>query len=457
MVAPKLSIFRACDIRGLVGESITEDEVFSLGLAIGSQVLLQGENTIILARDGRISGPQFTKVLKTALLASGCDVIDIGMVPTPLMYYATCRSGITSGVMITASHNPPDYNGFKIVIAGEALYEEKLLSLRDRAVKQEFFTGDGQVKYQSFASLYIDDIASRFRCKRKLKVAIDCGNGATAIIAPLLFRALGHEVVPLFAEVDGSFPNHYPNPSDPQNLQKLRETVIADKCDIGLAFDGDGDRLGIIDSNGKIIWPDRVLGLFAIELLARKPGSTIIYDIKSSKNLAGIIKENNGVPVLWKTGHSLIKAKMRSEQAELAGEMSGHFFFQDGWYGFDDGLYAGARLLNILAANEATTAEVFAQIPDSVNTPELTLSVPDEDKFYIMQLLKQNCSFQGAEIIAIDGIRVDYPFGWGLVRASNSMPNLTFRFEADNVPGLLKIQAIFKQEISPLLTEELPF
>lgn len=445
------SIFRAYDIRGIVDEELTPATIYTIGLAIGSENRAQGENKIVVARDGRLSGPTLIKALSEGLQASGCDVIDIGMVPTPLLYFATNTLDTRSGVMLTGSHNPSNYNGLKIVINGETLSEQRIQALYQRIQQNDFNKGDGTLtQYTTIISEYIQRITSDVKLKKSLRVVIDCGNGVAGAVAPQLLRALGCEVFELFCEVDGKFPNHHPDPSIPENLNDLINAVREERAEIGLAFDGDADRLGVVTNEGEIIWPDRQLMLYAIDVLSRNPGATIIYDIKSTSHLENVIKEHGGQPLMWKTGHSLVKAKLRETGALLAGEMSGHTFFKERWFGFDDGMYTAARLLEILSASENSSSEIFAEIPNSVNTPELKLPIAEERKFIFMDKFKQQAKFAEAKITTIDGLRADFVDGWGLVRPSNTSPYLILRFEAVDEDGLKRIQALFREQLLAL-------
>lgn len=438
-------IFRAYDIRGVVGETLTEESVYLIGKAFGSLVRERGESQVTVARDGRYSGPALLQALSDGILSTGCDVIDLGMVPTPVLYYAAHQSEQHSGVMLTGSHNPSEYNGLKMVLSGVTLTEQQIKGLYDRVVAQNFVSGQGARKEINVTEQYINDLLGSVQLKRPLKIVIDAGNGVTGEIAPKIFRALGCEVHELFCAIDGHFPNHHADPSQPENLHDLIQAVHELQADVGLAFDGDGDRLGVVTSKGQIIWPDRMLMLFAQALLEECPQAKIIYDVKCTNHLATTIRAQNGEPIMWKTGHSLIKAKMAETKAQLAGEMSGHFFFKDRWFGFDDALYAGARLLEILARKESDSDSVFAAIPNSVNTPELKVMVSDEEKFELMQQLIDNASFaDAAEIMTIDGLRVNFADGWGLVRPSNTTPYLILRFEALNEAILEDIKVVFR-------------
>ncbi|NIP72670.1 MAG: phosphomannomutase/phosphoglucomutase [Gammaproteobacteria bacterium] len=446
------SIFRAYDIRGIVGDTLTADIVYDIGRAIGSEACEKGQQKIVVGRDGRLSGPELSAALIKGLTAVGCDVADVGQVPTPVLYFATEYLGTGSGAMLTGSHNPANYNGLKIMLRGETLYGDGIQALRSRVQSANLTSGEGSAQSVDVAMSYIDRITSDVRLARPLKVAVDCGNGVTGELAPQLLRALGCEVVELYCEVDGTFPNHHPDPGKPENLIALTRAVTGQGADIGVAFDGDGDRIGVVDSGGKIIWPDRLLMLLAQDLLLRQPGAQIIYDVKSSRHLEQVIQSHGGQPLMWKTGHSLIKAKMRETGALLAGEMSGHIFFKERWFGFDDALYACARLLEVVSADERPSAKLFAELPESVSTPELNVGTAEGQHFKIMEQLVTDPGFPGAKLITIDGLRVEFEDGWGLVRASNTTPSLVLRFEADDAEALRRIQDAFRarlQRIDP--------
>lgn len=442
------SIFRSYDIRGVVGTALTEDNVFLIGKAIATLVLEGGENQLTVARDGRVSSPMLVKALMAGIRSTGCKVKNIGMVPTPLLYFATHIFAQHSGVMLTGSHNPSNYNGVKIVIKGKALSENGIQDLYKRIMENQFHEGEGSSEDLDVQQDYLDAVTSNIELARPLRVVIDAGNGATGLIAPRLFEALGCEVIPLFCEIDGRFPNHHPDPSQAENMQDLIGTVKEKKADIGLAFDGDGDRLGVVTSDGEIITADRLMMLFAKSVLAVNPKANIIFDVKCSNHLATTIRLHGGQPIMWKTGHSFIKAKLAEMNAHLAGEMSGHLFFKDRWYGFDDALYAGTRLLEILAATAENSQQLFASIPTSCITPELKIHVSEEEKFSLMQQLKNGVTFSDQhEINTIDGLRVAFADGWGLIRPSNTTPCLILRFEAINEIMLTHIQAMFKRWI----------
>jgi len=452
------SIFRAYDIRGVVNQTLTTDAVIQIGRAIGSEALQRGRQTIVVARDGRLSGPALSEALIAGLTETGCNVKDIGVAPTPVLYFAAHYLDTQTGVMVTGSHNPPDYNGLKIVIDGETLSGESIQQLRERIVSENFIAGEGRVETINIVPDYIERIRDDVTVSRQLKVVVDCGNGVAGAVIPRLLRELGCAVTELFCEVDGHFPNHHPDPSKPENLKDLIAAVKQNQADIGLAFDGDGDRLGVVNSEGGIIWPDRVLMLFAGDILDRNPGGMIIYDVKCSRLLDDIITKHGGKPLMWKTGHSFIKSKIQETGALLAGEMSGHIFFKERWYGFDDALYAAARLLEVLGKDERPVSGVFADLPDSVNTPELNVTMQEgEPQKYIERLLA-SAHFDGARMSTIDGLRADFDDGWGLVRASNTTPVLVLRFEADNEDALARIMEEFRRvmlQVEPGL--QLPF
>ena len=452
------SIFRAYDIRGVVDQSLTRSTVRLIGQAIGSEALQRGRNTVVVGRDGRLSGPALSQALIEGITATGCDVKDVGCVPTPVLYFATYYLDTHTGVVVTGSHNPPDYNGLKIVIDGETLSGESIQSLRERIEARHFIAGQGSVQTVNVLPDYMERIRGDISMARPLHVVIDCGNGVAGHVAPDLLRGIGCDVKELYCEVDGNFPNHHPDPSKAENLTDLIEAVQSGGADIGLAFDGDGDRLGVVAADGNIVWPDRVLMLFARDILERNPGGQIIYDVKCTRFLDTLIRESGGQPLMWKTGHSFIKAKIKESGALLAGEMSGHIFIKERWYGFDDGLYAAARLLEILAKDSRSTTEVFGELPDSVNTPELNVPMHEGEPPVFINSLLEHAHFEDATISTIDGLRADFPDGWGLVRASNTTPVLVLRFEADNQDALARIMGEFRRvmvQVNPHLS--LPF
>ncbi|MBK8814705.1 MAG: phosphomannomutase/phosphoglucomutase [Methylococcaceae bacterium] len=439
-------IFKAYDIRGIVGVSLTKEIVFDIGRALGSEAKELGCRTIVIGRDGRLSSPTLAESLSNGVMSTGCHVLDIGMVPTPVLYFVVQHTDGRTGVMITGSHNPADYNGLKMVMRGETLSGSRIQQLKVRIDGQNFLTGEGTIEHNGmFESEYIGTLCEDIQVTRPLKVVVDCGNGAASELAPILLKSLGCEVVELFCEVDGNFPNHHPDPSKPENLSELAKIVKQNNADVGLAFDGDGDRLGVVDSKGKIIWPDRQMMLFAKDVLAGKPGSEIIYDVKCSRHLPDQIVKYGGRPLMWKTGHSLMKAKIKETGAKLAGEMSGHIFFNDRWFGFDDALYSAARLLQILSEDSRASADVFADFPDSLCTPELNVELAEGENFKFIDRLFDSAKFTGGKITDIDGMRIDFSDGWGLVRASNTTPSLVIRFEADNKEAMENIQSQFRQ------------
>ncbi len=447
-VAVDRSIFRAYDIRGVVGTSLSEDVARLIGQAIGTAMGERGLQEIVVGRDGRLSGPALADALIEGLRLAGRDVIDIGLAPTPVVYFASFHLQTGSCVAVTGSHNPPDYNGFKIVLGGETLatdaIEDLYLRIADRLLDDH---GNGGLQSTDVAADYIARIADDVLLERKLKVVVDAGNGVAGAIAPQVLEAIGAEVVQLYCDVDGDFPNHHPDPSDPDNLKDLVQFVQKFDADLGIAFDGDGDRLGVVTRSGEIVFPDRLLMLFARDVLSRTPGATIIYDVKCTGHLAGQILRNGGSPVMWKTGHSLIKAKMRETEAELAGEMSGHFFFRERWYGFDDGIYAAARLLEIIAADGRPAQEIFDELPKGASTPELKVEMKEGEHYAFIARFVAEASFEGARISTIDGVRADWPDGWGLVRSSNTTPALVLRFDADDEEALRRIQEIFREQL----------
>jgi phosphomannomutase/phosphoglucomutase len=451
-------IFKAYDIRGIVGRTLTGPIVRAVGQALGTLAQERGRDTLVVGRDGRLSGPELAGALSTGIRASGANVVDIGMVTTPISYFAAHHLKTQCSVMVTGSHNPPDYNGLKMVIDGDTLAGDEIKALRTRIEAGELKRGSGGLRNADVAPAYFDRITEDVRLARPMKIAVDCGNGVAGAYAPTLFRRLGCEVTELFCEVDGRFPNHHPDPSQPENLRDLIANLASTDNELGIAFDGDGDRLGVVAKDGRTIYADRQLMLFAADMLARRPGATVIYDVKSTRNLKPWIEQHGGKPLLWKTGHSLIKAKMKETGAELAGEMSGHTFFKERWYGFDDGMYAGARLLEILSRDVDSSAALHA-IPDSLSTPELNIACADASPHALIDKLAATASFPGAvDVIRIDGLRVEYPDGFGLARASNTTPVIVLRFEADDAAALARIQGEFRRVLSQAMPgRPLPF
>lgn len=440
-------IFRAYDIRGIVGTNLDENTAYWIGRAAGSESIAQGEARVVTGRDGRLSSPALLEALVRGLTESGCTVLDLGMVPTPLVYFGTHQLEATSGIMVTGSHNPADYNGFKVVIAGETLANERIAALYQRIAGGDLLNAPGSVQQIELLEQYIDYITDDVAVANPLKVVIDCGNGVAGVVAPRLLESIGCNVVPLYCNVDGNFPNHHPDPGNPENLQDLIRKVQAEGADLGLAFDGDGDRLGVVTNKGEIIYPDRLMMLLAKDVVARNPGCDVIFDVKCTRRLAALISRCGGRPVMWKTGHSLMKAKLRETGALLAGEMSGHIFFKERWFGFDDGIYAAARVLEILSIEHDSVDRVFARYPVSPSTPELHLDVTEDSKFAIIQALQAKASWGDGSVNTLDGVRVDFPKGWGLIRASNTTPVLVMRFEGDTEDELQRIQQVFREQL----------
>ena len=440
-------IFRAYDIRGIVGETLTAEGVQVIGRAIGSEALARGVDSLCIGYDGRHSSPDLAGALARGVMVAGCNVIHVGAVPTPVLYFATHELQTGSGVMVTGSHNPANYNGLKIMLGGETLSGEAIQKLYQRIQTGDFASGQGNQSSEDVRRAYLDRILGDIAVAAPLKVVVDAGNGIAGELGPMLIEELGCEVVPLYCDVDGDFPNHHPDPGKPANLADLIARVESEGADIGLAFDGDGDRLGVVTDSGKIIWPDRLMMLFARDVVSRNPGTDVLYDVKCSRRLAGVISEAGGRPIMWKSGHSLMKAKMKETGALLAGEMSGHIFFGERWYGFDDGLYSAARLLEILGVEDRRSDEVFEDFPDDISTPELNVEVTDSAKFDIIARLGEAGDFGDGNISTIDGIRVDYADGWGLCRASNTTPALVLRFEAETEEALERIKSVFREQL----------
>ena len=444
------SVFRAYDIRGIVGKELNEDSYYSIGLAIAYRLSELNLNKTFLGRDGQLSSPVLAQAMKQGLLDSGIDVVDIDGIATPVMYYATSTHDINCGVMVTASHNPAEYNGIKIVLAGTTLAQDEITILHDLITSAKRLTGHGKATSMNMVEPYIQRIVSDIHLQRPLKVVVDCGNGIAGPVVPRVISELGCEVIPLYCEVDGRFPNHHPDPTIEANLVDLKAAVAEHKADIGLAFDGDADRLGIVTNTGEMIWPDRIMILYAREVLSRNPGATIVFDVKCSNHLQQEIIAAGGVPKMCPTGHSIVKRIMKKEGAALAGEMSGHLFFKDRWYGFDDGLYSACRLLEILSASPLSVSEQFDAVPKSITTPELKIPMADDKKFDFMQQFLKQAEFKDARIITIDGLRAEFANGWGLLRASNTSPCLISRFEAESQQDLDEIKQLFKREMLKL-------
>jgi phosphomannomutase / phosphoglucomutase len=446
-------IFRAYDIRGVVGQTLTVDIVRQIGRALGTLGIERGAPAFALARDGRLSGPELAAALADGLNEAGADVIDIGMAPTPVAYFAAHHLGSSSAAVVTGSHNPPDYNGIKMVVGGSTLSGDEIQGLRMRIERGDLAKGAGKRSRADVLDAYVDRIAGDVKLSRRFRIAIDCGNGVPGMIAPRLYRRLGCEVIELYCEVDGRFPNHHPDPSRPENVAALVATLRTSDAELGLAFDGDGDRLGVVTKDGALIFPDRQLMLYAKDVLSRNPGAEIIYDVKCTGLLGPWIERHGGKPVVWKTGHSFIKAKLRESGAPLGGEMSGHIFFKERWYGFDDALYAGARLLEILAP-EANASDALNALPNSPSTPELNWKLAEGEPHALVARLQQSARFPGAtRVLTIDGVRAEYADGFGLARASNTTPVIVLRFEGETKEAMKRIQEEFRRALQPLKPE----
>lgn len=440
------SIFKAYDIRGIVGKTIDAQFAEHLGRAFGSEARKLGEKAVAVGRDGRLSGPGLSAALIRGLASTGLDVVDLGPVTTPMLYYVAAtraKHGCRSGIQVTGSHNPKDYNGFKMVLGGRAIYGEDIQGLRRRIEAEDYVKGQGRSAPMDIGAEYRHRITNDCKLARPMKIVVDSGNGIPGASAPGILRALGCEVIELYSEVDGDFPNHHPDPSKPENLVDLIRTVKETGAELGLAFDGDGDRLGVVTADGQNIFPDRQLMLYAQDILQRHPGAPIIFDVKCSQRLVAAIRKAGGEPVMWKTGHSLIKAKLKESGAPLAGEMSGHIFFGERWYGFDDATYTAARLLEILSRHK-DPSKLLNALPTSYSTPELNVPCAEGEHHEVVARLREVAKFPGAsEVITIDGLRAEFKDGFGLVRASNTTPVLVLRFEGHTASALERIQAQF--------------
>ncbi len=441
-------IFKAYDIRGIVGKTLTPDICFAIGQSLGSMSIERGAPTISVGRDGRLSGPELSQALRDGIVSTGCNAIDLGLVPSPVSYFAGHALGTGSCISVTGSHNPPDYNGIKMVIAGEAIWGESIQAVKSRAESGDVLKGTGTHNTVDVKDAYFHRVVGDAKLARPMKIAVDCGNGAAGELAPKIFRAMGCEVTELFCEIDGTFPNHHPDPSKLENLEDLIRVVKETDVELGLAFDGDGDRLGVVTKSGEVIFPDRQMMLFAADVLSRNPGATIIYDVKSSRLLDKYIVDHGGVPLMWKTGHSLIKAKLKETGSPLAGEMSGHIFFKERWFGFDDAIYCGARLMEIVS-KAVDASKVLTDLPNAPSTPELNLNCAEGEHFNLMNQLKAAARFpSGTRVNMIDGLRVDYADGFGLARPSNTTPVIVLRFEADTPAALTRIQNDFRAQFA---------
>lgn len=444
-------IFRAYDIRGIVDAGLNCEVLTLIGRAIGSEALNQGETNLIVAADARLSSPGFSAALIKGILSTGCDVTNIGIVPSPLMYFATHVLAVSSGVMITGSHNPKEYNGVKIVLKQQCLSENQISLLKERILNNDLYEGKGKLSSYDVNEQYLATIAKDIRLKPGIKVVIDCGNGVAAVTAPKLFEALGCEVIQLYCELDGNFPNHHPDPTDVKNLKDLIEAVATEQADLGIAFDGDGDRVGLITNTGKVIDADKMMMSFIKDILPDNPNAKIVFDVKSSQRLSQMIQTGNGQAIMCKSGHSFVKQKMQESGALLGGEYSAHIFFKHRWFGFDDGVYVAARFLELMDKNACTSQDLLAALPEIISTPELHIAVNEHEKFAMMKTLQQQMQFTKASINKLDGIRADFAQGWGLIRASNTTPKLVLRFEANSQAALQDILTEFKHELLRLL------
>ncbi|NIO16888.1 MAG: phosphomannomutase [Deltaproteobacteria bacterium] len=435
------TIFREYDIRGVVGKDLEAESVFKIARGFAAYCSRKGVKKLSLGRDVRLSSPDFREAMIRGLTSSGLDVVDIGVVPTPLLYFSIVELQTDGGVMITGSHNPPEYNGFKLCVGTTAIYGEMIQEVREVIERAEFMDGEGSLRNEDVIPLYIEKIKDNVKIEGKVRAVVDCGNGTAGLVAPSLFREIGVDVIPLFEEPDGNFPNHFPDPTVPENLEKLIEKVKETGADVGVGYDGDADRIGVVDERGNVIFGDYLLVIFSRELLTRKPGATIISEVKASQNLFDDIRKHGGNPVMFKTGHSLIKNKMKDVGAELAGEMSGHIFFKDRYYGFDDAIYASARLFEILSKAKDPLSYLLSDLPDLFSTPEIRMECPDEDKFAVVDEVRKLLSPEAKEVITIDGVRALFDGGWGLVRASNTQPVLVLRYEGVSEAEVEKIRS----------------
>ena len=443
-------IFRAYDIRGIVDKDLTEEITYFLGKAIGTFIQLQGRDSVVTARDGRISGDRLQHKFQEGVLSSGCNVLDIGKVPTPLLYFATFENGISDGVMLTGSHNPKNYNGFKIVLDKKSTTSEKIDEIKSIIFEERFWDGNGKLSYLNIKEQYLAKIKEKIKIKKPLKICLDCGNGIGGVIAPEAFKLSGIELIELFTEVDGNFPNHHPDPSNPKNLVDLQNKVKETKSDLGIALDGDGDRVGLIDSDGEVIYPDKYMMLLVEDILSKHKKGSIVYDVKCSTNLEKLISDLNGTPVMSRTGHSYIKSKIIETDALLGGEMSGHIFFNDDWYGFDDAIYSALRIIEVISKKNISSNKIFKKYPSFFSTPEINISIPDQIKFKLIDEIKLHIKSTRFKYIDIDGVRLESETAWGLVRASNTSPNIVLRFEGQTEKDLLEIKNYFKTILSKI-------
>ena len=441
-------IFREYDIRGTYPDELNEETVTFLGKAFGTYYRRNNAKKITLGRDCRLSSPELSKWLKQGLLSSGIDILELGVVPTPLVYFSLHVMEVDGGIQITGSHNPPEFNGFKICLGKETIYGEEIQKIKEICKSREFVEGHGKVEQVEIVDRYVDYVINNIKPgPYKKKVVVDGGNGTACEVAVRIYEGLGFEVIPIFCEPDGNFPNHHPDPTIPENLTQLINKVKEERADVGIAFDGDGDRIGVVDEEGDIVWGDQLMIIFSRDLLRRYRGGKIIGEVKCSQVLYEEIKKNGGEPIMWKTGHSLIKKKMKEENALLAGEMSGHLFFAERYFGYDDAIYAGARLLEILSRKEEGIRQLLSDVPKMVNTPEIRIDCPDEIKFNVVAEIAEEFKKEGYNVVDVDGARVIFEDGWGLIRASNTQPVLVLRFEAKDHKKLEKIQQIFREKL----------
>ena len=443
-------IFRAYDIRGIAGKELTEEGIFYIGKAIGTLILSEGRKSLLTARDGRISGPSLLRSFQEGVLASGCNVADLGLLPTPLLYFATFKTKIPDGVMLTGSHNPKNYNGLKIVIDKKSMTSQKIEEIKNMISNDNYFNGSGEMSKLEIKKDYLKELQEKIRLDSKLKVCLDCGNGVGGLVAPDAFKILGINLIEMFSNVDGEFPNHHPDPSNLENLKDLQSKVLETNSDLGIALDGDGDRVGLVDNKGEVIFPDMYMMLLAEDILERHRSGNIVYDIKCSNNLKNVILNSNGTPIISRTGHSYIKSKIIEENALLGGEMSGHIFFNDDWYGFDDGIYSALRLIEILSKRKSSAHKIFGSYPKNYSTPEISIPISDKRKFKIIDKLKPVVNKNEYKLVDIDGIRLEKENCWGLIRASNTSPSLVLRFEGRSEQDLNEIKNYFKEILSKI-------
>ncbi len=447
-------MFREYDIRGKVDQDLTVEVAEAIGKAYGTMVKRTGGKKVVSGRDGRLSGPKLQEALIKGILSTGLDVVDIGVTPTPVMYFSLFKlEGIDGGIQVTGSHNPPEFNGFKICVGKETIYGPKIQELRELIEKEDFESGSGEKTSYDILPTYLNFLKENINVKKPLKIVIDCGNGVTALTAPFAFKDQGCEVTSLYCEVDGTFPNHFPDPTVAENIKDLRAKVLEIGADFGVGYDGDGDRIGVIDDKGNVLWGDQLLIIFARDILQKHPGATIIGEVKCSQVMYDEIARLGGKPIMWKTGHSLIKNKMKEEKALLAGEMSGHIFFADRFFGFDDAVYASLRLAEIVASADTPLSEMLKDLPKMVSTPEIRVECPDEKKFEIVRRLTEKLKAEGLNVIDIDGARVIFEDGWGLVRASNTQPVLVLRFEAKDEKRLAEIRRFIEEKLEQVKQE----